>query len=103
MAMAVGQMGLSRDDYLDSTPFEFERIYVRWMERIEKDRENELNQKLFVARLQIFKMLCPPKGKKIRITDIFELPGEKEVLSAERRKRKSTEPRFRTLADKWSN
>jgi hypothetical protein len=86
MAVAIGQMGLSRDDYLDSTPFEFEAIHRLWIEKIEKDRENELVQKLMVARLMVFRTLCPPPGKTIKITDLWELPGEAAEIEQERKK-----------------
>lgn len=83
MGVAIGQMGLSREEYLDLTPSEFKAIHRRWKEKVEADRDAELYQKLYVARLQLFRQLCPPKAKTIRITDLWELPDE----AAERIKR----------------
>jgi hypothetical protein len=80
-------MGLRRDEYLDLTPFEFRAIYRRYIEKIEKDREAELYQKLLVARLQLFRQLCPPKGKTMKITDLWELPNEVVERKVERAKR----------------
>lgn len=86
LATAIGQMGLGLETFLDLTPFEFQCVHRRFIEKIEKDREAELYQKLLVARLQLFKQLCPPKGKQIKITDLWELPGEAEDIAAKRRK-----------------
>lgn len=100
-------MGLSRDDYLDSTPFEFERMHARWLEKIEKDRQEEFLQKMYVGRLMVFRSLCPPKGQKIgkdkmiKITDLWQLPGEEEKIKAERDKRASTKERFEFLKKLW--
>lgn len=86
MGVAVGQMGLSREEYLDLTPSEFQAIHRRYFEKINKDREEELCQKLLVARLQLFRQLCPPPGKTIKITDLWELPGEAEEMNEKRKK-----------------
>ncbi len=75
-------MGLGLETFLDLTPFEFEAAHRRYIEKIERDREAELYQKMLVARLQLFRQLCPPVGKQIRITDLWELPGEAEERKA---------------------
>lgn len=79
MGVAMGQMGLSREDYLDSTPSEFSAIHRRWKEKVQSDIDTELYQKMYVARLQLFRQLCPPKGNVIKITDLWEMPEEMEA------------------------
>lgn len=86
MGVAVGQMGLSREEYLDLTPSEFSAIHRRWKEMVQKNSENELWQKLYVARLQLFRQLCPPKGNVIKITDLWEMPDEMEARKAKLKK-----------------
>lgn len=76
MGIAVGQMGLSREEYLDLTPSEFSAIHRRWKEKVQSDIDTEMYQKMYVARLQLFRQLCPPKNKQIKITDLWEMPEE---------------------------
>ena len=90
-------MGLSLETFLDLTPFEFNEAHRLFIEKIEKDREAQFYMQMYTARLQLFRQLCPPKGKTLRITDLWELPGEATQLKKEREKKKSTKERFEKL------
>jgi len=52
-----------------------------------------------VARWQVFRAMCPPEKKEIRITDLIEFPWEQEEL----KKQKSTEERFRKVVEKFGD
>ena len=77
--VAMGQMGLGLDDFLNLTPFEFEAIQSAYFEKIVADREWEENLQWQVARWQVWRNMCPPDKKQLSVIDLIELPGDEEI------------------------
>lgn len=87
-------MGLGLGDFLDLTPFEWTSIKRRFLEYQVKARQERWE----LRRWQIFKTLCPPKGKGGYITlhDIEVFPWENEA-----KPEPSTEERFRKAVEMY--
>ena len=95
-------MGMSLEDYLGLTPYQFGKAYELFIQRIKRDREYTTNEMWQVARWQVFRMLCPPKQKRITIFDLIELPGDADLKKLkEANEPKKDQDRFRKLKDKW--
>jgi hypothetical protein len=92
-------MGMSLETFLGLTPHQFHAARIKFIERVRKEREQAELTAWQVARWQLFRTLCPPKEKQIRITDLIKLPGDEgyeKTKTAE-----STSERFNQLAKKW--
>ena len=97
VGIAVGQIGLSLNDFLLLTEPEFEAIYKNWKNKF-KQQEHEAWE---IARWQAFRIACPPKPSptgKISLYDFIKFPWEEEP---KKEAPASTQERFRALTQKW--
>lgn len=86
-------MGLGLEDFLNLTPFEFQAVYLKHIEKIEKEREWETNTRWQIARWKVFRTLCPPQQKSISIFDLIELPGD-EIIRQRKKSEETTPEKF---------
>jgi hypothetical protein len=95
LAFGVGVMGLSLDDFLDLTPFQFTRMIKAWGE------QNELREKVRweQARYLAYAMVIPHLDSKKPNTpqSVFPLPWDKKPEPA----KQSSKERFEELKRKW--
>ena len=104
IGIALGQMGLSMETFLSLTPFEFQEVYGAFLTKQNTDREHEYLRAMRVARWQVFRTMCPPKGKQVSVMDLIELPGDKELSEMQNSPAKeSTKERFNKLKEKWGD
>lgn len=89
----MGQLGMSLEDFLDISPFEFSEIHASWLELQEHREHNEWDR----ARWSIFKTLCPPDKKSITIYDIQDFEWDPQQKKAPI----STRERFDELTQKY--
>lgn len=106
IGVALGVMGMSLETYLQLTPYQFQKVYECYLDKIKKDREYAENVAWQVGRWQVFRTLCPPTKKKIGVFDLIELPGDEQYKKAAAKARAKGRPekdenRFRKLAEKW--
>jgi hypothetical protein len=96
-------MGLSYEDYLSLTPYQFAEAYRRFIEKTNKDREQAELTAWQVARWQVWRTLCPPETKgPISVVDLLELTGDKPQKPKQKELTKEEqEERARKLAEKW--
>lgn len=92
MAIGVGCMGMSMDDFERCTPAEFERIYARWREQ----RTNEERSRWERTRSVCMFVLQPWSKKPLKAKDVLPLPwdnktapeDEEEMMSEEERRKR---------------
>jgi hypothetical protein len=94
-------MGMSLETFLGLTPHQFRIARTRFFERISKERQQAELTAWQVARWQVFRTLCPPTEKQIRITDLVKLPGDEGFETP--KPPESTKERFEKLADSWKD
>ncbi len=91
-------MGLGLETFLDLTPQQFLNAYNAFLDKIEADDLQAERR----ARMQVFKMLCPPGGKRISVFDLWYIKGDEKFKQQIRKKQKpSTRQRFNELIEKW--
>ncbi len=95
-AIAIGQMAMRLDDFLDLTPGEFQDAYTSFLEA----EQSKFRTNWEIARWQVFQTLCPPNKKQIAITDLAKFPWEKENKNTTKIK-PSTPERFNKLKEKF--
>lgn len=98
IGIAVGQMGLSLETFLSLTPQQFNIAYEKFIERIEaEDIQAERR-----ARLNAFRSVCPPPGKKLSLYDFWEIKGDKEIQQAAKKAQvPGSKERAEYLKKKW--
>ena len=111
MSLAIGQMGMGLETFLQLTPHQFAQSYKKHLEAKREEIEAIELINWQVARWQVWRTLYPPDKKTANQFDILELPGDKELRERlkqndlEARKKKQPvqrdERRFRALAEKW--
>jgi len=94
MAIALGCIRLSLDDFWRCTPGEFRKIFDRWKEDREIRERGEWERVRFAA----YFYLMPYLKKGITIKDIAEFPWEKEKSI----KPNSTRESFDRAIAKWN-
>jgi hypothetical protein len=99
IGVAAGVMGMSYETYLSLTPYQFQKAYINFIDKINKDREQAELTAWQVARWQVWRTLCPPVGKEISMLDLIELPGDKRL----RKEVKPDPERAKRLAEKWKD
>ncbi|MGQ1889129.1 hypothetical protein ACT29H_01675 [Thermophagus sp. OGC60D27] len=95
--IAIGQMGLGLDTFLNMTPFEFAEAWQLWV----KNKEHEERLAWERTRMQVFWTICPPQKKQITPYDINRFPWEREIKTPHDAPM-STQERFEMLKKKWN-
>jgi len=92
---------MSYETFLSLTPYQFQKAYSNFIDKTNKDREQEELTAWQVARWQVWRTLCPPDLKKISVMDLIELPGDKKYKASTGQDNKRDEKRFEDLAKLW--
>lgn len=91
-AFALGRMHLSLNDFLELLPVEYLDAKIEFIKA-----ENEKYQDGWErARWQVFRSICPPTGKKLRITDFIQFAWEQV-----KQKAKANPQRAKAVIEKW--
>ena len=72
MGLAVGNIGMKRDDFLTSTPDEFNAIVQAWNDHESRLYKNSWEQTRYMALC----MLTPYSKKSLKATDLVRSPWE---------------------------
>lgn len=94
---------MSLETFLGLTPSQFHAARVKFLEKIHKEREQAELTAWQVARWQVFRTLCPPKEKQIKMTDLLKLPGDDGYKPVKTKPKESTRQRFDELNEKWKD
>lgn len=92
-------MGMSVDTYLSLTPYQFQKAYALFIDKVNKEREQEELTAWQVARWQVWRTLCPPPGKQLSVIDLIELPGDKRY----KKEVKPDPERAKQVAERWKD
>jgi len=98
MSIAIGTMGLSLNDFMDLTPFQFSEIYNRWRKKKEEEEKESWDRTRYLA----FAAVLPHLKREIEHTpqSVFPLPWDKKSPQAPPAP-PSTRRRFEELKKKW--
>jgi len=94
LQMAVGEMGLNKNDFDELTPKEFFYINLGYQKKIEYELKNHWE----TARLISFYIGATNSKRIKKVTDIIKFPWEKEP---ERINKKLNKNEFLNLKSKW--
>lgn len=77
MAIGLGEMRLTLDDFWDMEPREFRAAYEGWHKRNEVVFQNQYE----AARLVMLAIAQAnaPKGKRYRPTDVYKFPWDRKI------------------------
>jgi hypothetical protein len=93
LAIALGRIGISYNDFIALTPFEFNKIYDSWYKWQEQMMRERWEQTRFIAMTNI----TPHSRKKLKATDIIRFPWDVEKKQKNSDTKKSTRERFEAL------
>lgn len=90
---------MSYNSFCSLTPYQFQRAYELFIDKVHKDRaQTELNA-WQIARWQVWRTLCPPEGKTLSLIDLIELPGDKKL----KKEVKPDPERAKRIAERWKD
>jgi hypothetical protein len=90
---------MSYETFLDLTPEQFTKAYELFIAKTNKDREAAERTAWEVARWQVWRTLCPPKGDRLSLLDLLTLTGEKKEVKTIKPDRE----RAQKLAERWKD
>lgn len=99
IGVALGVMGMSYESYLSLTPYQFRLAYEKFIDKVNKEREQQELNAWQVARWQVWRTLCPPEGKQLSVMDLIDLPGDKR----DKKEIKPDPERAKRVAEKWKD
>ena len=85
MGIAMGCIGMSRDDFCRCTPSEFRAVYVEWHEFQDVLRRERWER----MRMECLCTLLPYSKKMQYASDIMSFPWDKVVHEREKKKKKA--------------
>jgi len=103
MGIAVGQMGMQLNDFLEFTPLEFQLVYEKYMERENANYRTTWEQSRFIAFITA--KTQDTKNKLHQPEDLVRFAWEegktKSTHKLSQQEKEDREKRFRLLAEKW--
>jgi len=103
VGIAVGQMGMRLDDFLEFTPFEFQLVYSKWMERENANYRTTWEQSRFIAFITA--KTQDTKNKLHKPEDLVKFGWEddkpKRTGKLTKEEKEARIKRVEYLAEKW--